>query len=107
MPETQAASLPSLDWANSLPKDRIPAALSQLSALQGMLAARLMATAPVVLPTTPEWSLDIDAMIKKTGKSRRWLFQHKNLPFIWVISRKTIKGDETLLRKWISQQIGD
>jgi hypothetical protein len=51
-----------------------------------------------------EWSLTIEDLIARTDKTRRWLFKHRHLPFIRSISRKTIIGDETLLRRWISQQ---
>src|SRR5690242_18665889 len=39
MHDAQDAPLPSLDWANSLPADRIPAALTEIAAKQSALAA--------------------------------------------------------------------
>lgn len=53
---------------------------------------------------TAEWGLALADMERLTGKSRRWLFRHKHLPFIRVISRKTLVGDETLLKRWIANQ---
>jgi hypothetical protein len=65
----------------------------------------------IVSPLSPEfwskdepWSLSIEDMMRMTGKTRRWLFKHKQLPFIRVISRKTLIGDTELLRKWIAAQ---
>jgi hypothetical protein len=43
-------------------------------------------------------------MVRLTGKTRRWLFRHKHLPFIRVISRKTLIGDEALLKRCTAQQ---
>lgn len=54
--------------------------------------------------TVAEWSLSVEDMMRMTHKSRRWLFENKNLPFIRVINRKTIIGDETLLKKWIASR---
>jgi hypothetical protein len=47
------------------------------------------------------WSMTIDDMVSATGKSRRWLFKHRTLPFIRSISRKTIIGDEAILKRWV------
>jgi hypothetical protein len=103
-------------WAQSLPVDAIPGALAQLAAAQTALAAKLIGTIIDAgggnagpnnrSAAAAEWSLSIDDMMRMTGKSRRWLFNHRHLPFIRSVSRKTIVGDETLLRRWISQQRG-
>jgi hypothetical protein len=65
----------------------------------------------IISPLSPEhratdepWSLTIEDMMRMTGKTRRWLFRHKHLPFIRVISRKTVIGDADLLHKWIAAQ---
>jgi hypothetical protein len=100
-------------WAQSLRVDAIPAVLAQLASVQTALAARLIAAindigggnaGPNRQQAAQEWSLSIDDMIRMTSKSRRWLFNHRHLPFIRSVSRKTIIGDESLLRRWISQQ---
>jgi hypothetical protein len=83
-------------------------AIQQLTTTAAGIAARLEIEDDTATNNSnsvvPEWSLTIDDLVARTGKTRRWLFQHRHLPFIRSISRKTIIGDEALLRRWISQQ---
>jgi len=96
--------LPDSSWAAGLPRERIAPALAHLTALQGALTARLLVDAGSGEPAAPEWNLSIEQMIAMTGKTRRWLFAHRDLPFVRSISRKTIVGDETLLKRWVAEQ---
>jgi hypothetical protein len=91
----------------SVPVSEIAAILAQLAAISQQFALRLLTadfTSPPPVASAPEWNLTVEEMMRVTGKSRRWLFAHKNLPFIRRISRKTIRGDETLLRRWLSSR---
>jgi len=78
--------------AANLPVEQVPVALTKLTTLSAALAARLPGGGggKSELPAAPEFKLSIDDMMRMTGKSRRWLFEHKHLPFIRVISRKTL-----------------
>jgi len=60
----------------------------------------------VRVATDPEpWSLTIEQMVEMTSKSRRWLFSHADdLPWIKRVTRKSLRGDEALLRKWIASR---
>jgi hypothetical protein len=104
---TAADFLEDANAANDACEPAKRAALSALTTTAAAVAANLKAgnetdnngAAPVA-----EWSLTIEDMMRWTGKTRRWLFRHKHLPFIRVISRKTLIGDEALLKRWIVQQ---
>jgi hypothetical protein len=104
---TAADFLEDANAANDACEPAKRTALAALTTTAAAVAANLKAgnendnhnAAPVA-----EWSLTIEDMMRLTGKTRRWLFRHKHLPFIRVISRKTIVGDETLLWRWISAQ---
>ena len=56
--------------------------------------------------SAPErWSLDTDDLVKRTGKSRRWLFAHcEELPFVRRKSRKVLRGDAKLLEQWFDRR---
>jgi len=44
-------------------------------------------------------------MMRLTGKTRRWLFTHADeLPFVCRITRKTLRGDEVLLKRWLEDR---
>jgi hypothetical protein len=47
------------------------------------------------------WTLSIDDLMLRTGKSRRWSFMHADkLPFVQRITRKTLRGDAAKLERW-------
>jgi hypothetical protein len=104
---TAADFLEDANTANDACEPAKRAALAALTTTAAAVAANLKAenetnnngAAPVA-----EWSLTIEDMMRLTGKTRRWLFRHKHLPFIRVISRKTLIGDELLLKRWIAHQ---
>ncbi len=53
----------------------------------------------------PRWSLDTDELVKRSGRSRRWLFAHcDELPFVRRMSRKVLRGDAQLLERWITRR---
>jgi hypothetical protein len=61
---------------------------------------------PKPQPEPPKtWTLTIDDLIVRTGKSRRWIFMHADrLPFVRRITRKTILGDAKL-EKWLEGEL--
>jgi hypothetical protein len=85
----------------------IPATLAMLAATQVALTARLMAEpAATITATAPTaYDLDADAIARRLGRSRRWVFRNaQRLPFVRRISRKTIRGDESGLNRWIASR---
>jgi hypothetical protein len=67
--------------------------------------AWLADAAPFVARPREKWSLSLDDMVKRTGKTRRWLFTHADeLPFVRRITRKTLRGDALLLERWIARR---
>jgi hypothetical protein len=95
---------PDPGWAANVPAERIPEALAAIIEAQALLVRRLANAPERTRPDAAAWTLTVDDLIRKTGKSRRWLFRHRDLPFIRSITRKSIVGDASLLRDWISQQ---
>jgi hypothetical protein len=78
-----------------------------LAATQVALTARLMAEpAATITATAPTaYDLDADAIARRLGRSRRWVFRNaQRLPFVRRISRKTIRGDESGLNRWIASR---
>jgi hypothetical protein len=56
-----------------------------------------------VPPTT--WTLTLEDLMLRTGKTRRWLFMHADeLPFVRRVTRKTLRGDAAKLEKWFEQE---
>jgi hypothetical protein len=67
---------------------------------------RMLERLDSVNPVVDEpWNLDIDDLVRMSGKTRRWIFAHAD-EFGWVkrITRKTLRGDAALLRKWIAHR---
>ncbi|HTT75878.1 MAG TPA: hypothetical protein VMF50_07850 [Candidatus Binataceae bacterium] len=57
---------------------------------------------PKPAPPPTAWNLDINDLIVRTGKSRRWLFEHSDeLPFIRRVTKKTIIGNAVRLERWL------
>jgi hypothetical protein len=101
---------PDLNWATALPLEIVPAAIAQLGALQTVLATRLMHDVSGCAEhslAADEWNLSIEDMERMTGQNRRWLFAHANeLPFIKRITKKKLRGDAALLKRWIAERRG-
>jgi hypothetical protein len=98
-------TLPDSSWATSIPRERIPTVLGHLASLQSALTARLLDIPGSSEPAVPEWTLTIEDLMRLTGQSRRWIFQRADeLPFVKRITRKTLIGDETRLRRWIDRR---
>jgi hypothetical protein len=50
------------------------------------------------------WNLGADQAATILSVTRRWLFRHKHLPFVRLISRKKLVCDEAKLRAWIASR---
>jgi hypothetical protein len=80
-----------------------PARRKALAALT-TAAATLAATEPESAPDA-EWTLTIEDLIRRTGKSRRWLFEHsKDLPFVRRLTARTLVGDAARLNSWLERK---
>jgi hypothetical protein len=101
---------PDLAWATALPLEMVPAAIAQLGALQTVFATRLMddvSDCAEHSPQADEWNLSIEDMERMTGQKRRWLFAHADeLPFIKRITKKKVRGDAALLKRWMAERRG-
>lgn len=67
---------------------------------------KLLERIDTVLPVAEEpWSLTIDDMVRMSGKTRRWIFAHADdLGWVKRLTRKSLRGDAALLRKWIASR---
>src|ERR1700736_3955719 len=66
----------------TVPPGRIPALLSQLSALQGAMAARLISADRDEAASAEETLLTVDEAAERLGVSKDWLFRRsRTLPF--------------------------
>jgi hypothetical protein len=79
-----------------------PARRKALAALT-TAAATLAVTEPESAPDA-EWTLTIEDLVKRTGKSRRWLFEHSDLPFIRRLTARTLVGDAARLNAWLERK---
>jgi hypothetical protein len=98
--------LPDFDPA-TLPAEQIPAALAQLSAWQGQLAARLMAPAPAaeVATDAPERMLTTIEAAGMLRRSTKWIYRNnKRLPFARRLSERSWVYSEQGLRRWLARQ---
>ena len=91
-PVTEPADLAALveDPARvaTVPPGRIPALLSQLSALQGAMAARLMSADRDETTSTEDALLTVDQAAERLGVSKDWLFRRSRmLPFVVRLGR--------------------
>ena len=79
-----------------------PARRSALAALT-TAAATIAATEPES-SSIDEWPLTIEDLMCRTGKSRRWLFEHsKDLPFVRRLTARTLVGDAAKLNSWLEE----
>ena len=72
----------------TVPPRRIPALLSQLSALQGAMAARLISADRDEAASAEETLLTVDEAAERLGVSKDWLFRRsRTLPFVVRLGR--------------------
>ena len=72
----------------SVPPGRIPALLSQLSALQGAMAARLISADRDETLSAEDTLLTVDQAAERLGVSTDWLFRRsRTLPFVVRLGR--------------------
>ncbi len=86
----------------SVPPTRIPALLSQLSAVQSAMAARLVSADRGEPMSTEDTLLTVDEAAKRLGVSKDWLFRRsRRLPFVIRLGRHlrfSSRGIERYLR---------
>jgi excisionase family DNA binding protein len=72
----------------SVPPTRIPALLSQLSAVQSAMAARLITADRDDTTSTEDTLLTVDQASERLGVSEDWLFRRsRTLPFVVRLGR--------------------
>ena len=72
----------------TVPPGRIPALLSQLSALQGAMAARLISADRDETASSEDTLLTVDQAAERLGVSTDWLFRRsRTLPFVVRLGR--------------------
>ena len=72
----------------AVPPGRIPALLSQLSAVQSAMAARLVSADRDDAASTEDTLLSVDQAAERLGVSKDWLFRRsKTLPFVVRLGR--------------------
>lgn len=72
----------------TVPPGRIPALLSQLSALQGAIAARLISADRDESVSSEDTLLTVDQAAERLGVSTDWLFRRsRTLPFVVRLGR--------------------
>lgn len=72
----------------TVPPGRIPALLSQLSALQGAMAARLISADRDEPMSVEDTLLTVDQAAERLGVSTDWLFRRsRTLPFVVRLGR--------------------
>jgi excisionase family DNA binding protein len=72
----------------NVPSSRIPALLSQLSALQSAMAARLMSADREETAPAEDTLLTVDQAAERLGVSKDWLFRRsRSLPFVVRLGR--------------------
>ena len=86
----------------TVPPSRIPALLSQLSALQGAMAARLISADRNDTAPAEDTLLTVDQAAERLGVSKDWLFRRsRSLPFVVRLGRHlrfSSQGIERYLR---------
>ena len=72
----------------TVPPSRIPALLSQLSALQSAMAARLVSAEREETVSSEDALLTVDQAAERLGVSKDWLFRRsRTLPFVVRLGR--------------------
>jgi hypothetical protein len=97
--------IPETSWATRLPAEQIPAALTSLASLQGILAARLMVEPRAESAPIEEIWISVEDASKKLHRSPRWFYRNaKRLPFVKRLSRKVLLVGEKGMGRWIATQ---
>ena len=90
----------------SMPVSQIPALLTQLSAVQSSMAARLVASAADDSGKADDTLLDVDEAAERLGVSADWLYRRtKKLPFVVRLGRHVRFSAEGIDR-FIRNRIG-
>jgi hypothetical protein len=85
--------------------EEVPGLLVQLSSIQTMLAAKLLAVPEKSngQPIEPDTFLTAEEAAARLSVTPHWLYRHwKQLPFSRRLSRKSLRFSENGLRKWQS-----
>ncbi len=98
-----------LPEAGDLPIEEIPPALSQLAALQGQLAARLIMEriAPVdgKAEQAPDELINIKAAAELLAVDAEWIYRRiKKLPFVRRLSARCLRFSKQGLLAWRDRQ---
>jgi hypothetical protein len=91
----------------SVPPDQIPILLSQLGALQVRLAARLMASPPSLAgpeQPTDDRLLTTAEAAAALRKSVKWLYRHKNYPFVRQLPGGGLLFSQRGIERWLAKQ---
>jgi excisionase family DNA binding protein len=96
-----------LQNADAVPAEKIPAMLAQLAAIQGSLAARLLANGNVNnQPAAPAKLLTVEEAADRIGVSKDFLYRNqKTLPFVVHVGR-ALRFSESGIEKWIRNRSG-
>lgn len=86
----------------SLGREHIPALMTQLSAMQASMAARLVSTSEEASTNSPDALLDVVEAAKRLGVSEDWLYRRANkLPFVVRVGRHvrfSVNGIDRFIR---------
>ncbi|WP_333650172.1 helix-turn-helix transcriptional regulator [Candidatus Binatus sp.] len=95
---------------SAIPSDQIPAVLSALAALQGALAARLIAspeaaTKGSVADNDHDTLLTVAETAERLRRSPKWVYRRvKTLPFARKLGNRAWVFSEKGLGKWLAQR---
>lgn len=88
----------------AIPREQIPAVISELAAAQSMLAARLV-DAVIPEPAPAENYISVAEASKRYHRSPKWFYRNaKRLPFMRRLSRKVLLVGERGMERWIANQ---
>ena len=112
--ESVAALVANPSGASAIPVDQIPALVAELaseqstlSALQGVLTARLLLSKAETTTQTEfgDRLLTVDEVARTLGVTKRWVQRRaRRLPFARRISEHAIRYSESGLRRWMSNR---
>ena len=90
----------------TVPPGRIPALLSQLSALQGAMAARLISADRDETVSSEDTLLTVDQAAERLGVSTDWLFRRsRTLPFVVRLGRHLAPSAELRVKREITPKL--
>jgi hypothetical protein len=95
---------------SAIPEDQIPAVLSALAALQGALAARLIASPQVatngsVADNDRDTLLTVAETAERLRRSPKWVYRRvKTLPFARCLGPRSWVFSQRGLEKWLARQ---